>query len=173
MVDDQCRTSNERIFAIGDIVAGPAWAHKASYEGKVAAEVIAGQASAVDYKVIPFVVFSDPEVATVGLTEAEAKEKGYEVAAGKFPYAANGRALSLNSTDGFVKVVANKENGVILGAQIIGREASNLIAELALAIEMGATLEDVALTIHAHPTLGEMTMEAADVALGMPIHMLK
>lgn len=173
VVDDQCRTSNERIFAIGDIVAGPALAHKASYEGKVAAEVIAGQASAVDYKVIPSVVFSDPEVATVGLTEAEAKEKGYEVAAGKFPYAANGRALSLNSTDGFVKVVANKENGVILGAQIIGREASNLIAELALAIEMGATLEDVALTIHAHPTLGEMTMEAADVALGLPIHMLK
>lgn len=173
VVDDQCRTSNERIFAIGDIVAGPALAHKASYEGKVAAEVIAGQASAVDYKVIPSVVFSDPEVATVGLTEAEAKEKGYEVAAGKFPYAANGRALSLNSTDGFVKVVANKENGVILGAQIIGSEASNLIAELALAIEMGATLEDVALTIHAHPTLGEMTMEAADVALGLPIHMLK
>lgn len=172
VVDDQCRTSNERIFAIGDIVAGPALAHKASYEGKVAAEVIAGQASAVDYKVIPSVVFSDPEVATVGLTEAEAKEKGYEVAAGKFPYAANGRALSLNSTDGFVKVVANKENGVILGAQIIGSEASNLIAELALAIEMGATLEDVALTIHAHPTLGEMTMEAADVALGLPIHML-
>src|SRR5690606_38593642 len=132
-------------------------------EGKVAAEVIAGQASAVDYKVIPSVVFSDPEVATVGLTEAEAKEKSYEVADGKFPYAANGRALSLNSTDGFVKVVANKENGVILGAQIIGSEASNLIAELALAIEMGATLEDVALTIHAHPTLGEMTMEAADV----------
>ena len=173
VVDDQCRTSNERIFAIGDIVAGPALAHKASYEGKVAAEVIAGQASAVDYKVIPSVVFSDPEVATVGLTEAEAKEKGYEVAAGKFPYAANGRALSLNSTDGFVKVVANMDNGVMLGAQIIGSEASNLIAELALAIEMGATLEDVALTIHAHPTLGEMTMEAADVALGLPIHMLK
>jgi dihydrolipoamide dehydrogenase len=172
-VDEQCRTSNEHIFAIGDVVDGPALAHKASYEGKVAAEVIAGQASAVDYKVIPSVVFSDPEIATVGLNEAEAKEKGYEVTTGKFPYAANGRALSINSTDGFVKVVANKENGVILGAQIIGSEASNLIAELGLAIEMGATLEDLALTIHAHPTLAEMAMEAAEVAMGTPIHMLK
>ncbi|EGL82638.1 dihydrolipoamide dehydrogenase [Caldalkalibacillus thermarum TA2.A1] len=172
-VDEQCRTSNERIFAIGDVVAGPALAHKASYEGKVAAEVIAGEPSAVDYKVIPAVVFSDPEIATVGLTEAEAKEEGYEVSVGKFPFAANGRALSVNATDGFVKVVANKENGVILGAQVVGMEASNLIAELGLAIEMGATLEDVALTIHAHPTLGEMTMEAAEVALGQPIHMVK
>ncbi|GGK20813.1 dihydrolipoyl dehydrogenase [Caldalkalibacillus thermarum] len=172
-VDEQCRTSNERIFAIGDVVAGPALAHKASYEGKIAAEVIAGEPSAVDYKVIPAVVFSDPEIATVGLTEAEAKEEGYEVSVGKFPFAANGRALSVNATDGFVKVVANKENGVILGAQVVGMEASNLIAELGLAIEMGATLEDVALTIHAHPTLGEMTMEAAEVALGQPIHMVK
>ncbi|MDQ0340411.1 dihydrolipoamide dehydrogenase [Caldalkalibacillus uzonensis] len=172
-VDEQCRTSNERIFAIGDVVDGPALAHKASYEGKVAAEVIAGEPSVVDYKVIPAVVFSDPEIATVGLTEAEAKEEGYEVSVGKFPFAANGRALSVNATDGFVKVVANKENGVILGAQVVGMEASNLIAEFGLAIEMGATLEDVALTIHAHPTLGEMSMEAAEVALGQPIHMVK
>lgn len=171
-VDQQLRTTNPRIFAIGDIVAGPALAHKASYEGKVAAEVIAGKASAVDYKVIPSVVFSDPEIASVGLSEEEAKEKGYEVAVGKFPYAANGRALSIDSTEGFVKVVANKENGLLLGAQVIGSEASNLIAELGLAIEMGATLEDVALTIHAHPTLGEMAMEAAEVALGTPIHMV-
>ncbi len=169
-VDQQCRTSNSQVFAIGDIVKGPALAHKASYEGKVAAEVIAGKNSAVDYKVIPSVVFSDPEIATVGLTEKEAKEEGYEVASGKFPFGANGRALSMNATDGFVKVVAEKESGVVLGAQIIGAEASNLITELGLAIEMGATLEDIALTIHAHPTLGEISMEAAEVALGQPIH---
>lgn len=171
-VDKQCRTSNPNIFAIGDIVDGPALAHKASYEGKVAAEAIAGHSSEVDYKVIPSVVFSDPEIATVGLTEAEAKEEGYDVSVGKFPFGANGRALSVNAPDGFVKIVAEKENGVVLGCQIIGVEASNLIAEIALAIEMGATLEDIALTIHAHPTLGEITMEAAEVALGQPIHMV-
>lgn len=171
-IDQQCRTSNPNIFAIGDVVDGPALAHKASYEGKVAAEVIAGQASSVDYKVIPSVVFSEPEIAAVGLTEKEAKDEGYEVFVGKFPFGANGRALSLNASDGFVKVVAEKGSGVVLGAQMIGIEASNLIAEIALAIEMGATLEDIALTIHAHPTLGEITMEAAEVALGQAIHMV-
>lgn len=169
-IDEQCRTANEHIFAIGDIVQGPALAHKATYEGKVAAEVIAGEKSAVDYKVIPSVVFSDPEIATVGFTEQEAKDEGHEVATGKFPFGANGRALSVNAPDGFVKLVAEKESGIVLGAQIIGVEASNLIAELTLAIEMGATLEDIALTIHAHPTLGEIPMEAAEVALGKPIH---
>lgn len=171
-IDQQCRTSNPNIFAIGDVVDGPALAHKASYEGKVAAEVIAGQASSVDYKVIPSVVFCEPEIAAVGLTEKEAKDEGYEVFVGKFPFGANGRALSLNASDGFVKVVAEKDSGVVLGAQMIGIEASNLIAEIALAIEMGATLEDIALTIHAHPTLGEITMEAAEVALGQAIHMV-
>lgn len=169
-VDEQCRTSIPNIYAIGDIVAGPALAHKASYEGKVAAEAIAGMSSVVDYRAIPLVVFSDPEISSVGLSETEAKEQGIELAVGKFPFAVNGRALSLNSTDGFVKLVANKETGIVLGAQIVGAEASNLIAELGLAIEMGATLEDIALTIHAHPTLGEIVMEAAEVALGHPIH---
>ncbi|GAA0362809.1 dihydrolipoyl dehydrogenase [Bacillus horti] len=169
-VDEQCRTSVGHIYAIGDVVAGAALAHKASYEGKVAAEAIAGQSSVVDYKVIPSVVFSSPEIASVGLSEAEAKEEGYKVSAGKFAYAANGRAQSMNETDGFVKIIADEETGLVIGAQIVGAEASNMIAEITLAIEMGAHLEDIALTIHAHPTLGELTMEAAEVALGHPIH---
>ncbi|GIP32321.1 dihydrolipoyl dehydrogenase [Paenibacillus sp. J2TS4] len=169
-VDEQGRTNIPHIYAIGDIVAGPALAHKASYEGKVAAESIAGMPSIVDYRAIPLVVFSDPEIASVGLSEKEAKEKGINVSVGKFPFAANGRSLSLNAAEGYVKVIANKDNGLVLGAQIVGAEASNLISELGLAIEMGATLEDIALTIHAHPTLGEIVMEAAEVALGQPIH---
>lgn len=169
-VDKQGRTSVGHIFAIGDVVPGPALAHKASYEGKVAAEAAAGEASEVDYRVIPAVVFSDPEIAVVGLSESEAKEKGLDVVTGRFPFAANGRALSLGDAEGFVKLVADKSSGELLGAQIVGPEASDLIAEAALAIEMGATLEDVALTIHAHPTLGEVMMEAAEVGLGRPVH---
>lgn len=169
-VDHQCRTNVANIYAIGDIVPGPALAHKASYEGKVAAEVIAGHASAIDYKAIPAVVFSEPEIASVGLSEAEATEAGYEVSVGKFPFGANGRALSLNAAEGYVKIVADKSNGIVIGGQIVGAEASNLIAEIGLAIEMGATLEDFALTIHAHPTLGEITMEASEVALGQAVH---
>lgn len=171
-VDEQCRTSISHIYAIGDIVPGPALAHKASYEGKVAAEAIAGKPSAVDYKVLPEVVFSDPEIASVGLNETKAKEEGREIVTNKFNYAANGRALSLNKGEGFVKIVADKDSGLVLGAQIVGPEASNLIAELGLAIEMGATLEDIALTIHAHPTLGEIVMEAAEGALGLGVHQM-
>ncbi|MBP1995679.1 dihydrolipoyl dehydrogenase [Paenibacillus eucommiae] len=171
-VDKQCRTSIPHIFAIGDIVPGLALAHKATYEAKVAAEVIAGLPSEIDYKAIPAVVFSDPEIASVGLSETEAKEQGFTVATGKFPYAANGRANSLNATQGFVKLVGDKDSGLLLGAQIVGPEASNLIGELGLAVEMGATLEDIALTIHAHPTLTEMVMDAAEGALGHPIHQL-
>ncbi len=171
-VDKQGQTSVPNIYAIGDIVPGPALAHKASYEGKVAAEAIAGQPSEVDYKVIPSVVFSDPEIASVGLSETEAKEQGLDVISGKFPFAANGRALSLNAAEGFVKIVADKEKKWVLGAQIIGPEASNLIAEMALAIELGSTLEDITLTIHAHPTLGEIVMEAAEGALGQAIHQI-
>lgn len=172
-IDNQCRTSIPHIFAIGDIVPGPALAHKASYEAKVAAEVIAGHPSVIDYKAIPAVVFSDPEIASVGLNETEAKAQGYNVAIGKFPYAANGRANSLNAGQGFVKLVGDKDTGILLGGQVVGPEASNLIGELGLAIEMGATLEDIALTIHAHPTLTEMVMDAAEGALGHPIHQLK
>lgn len=172
-VDHQGRTNIPNIYAIGDIVPGLALAHKASYEGKIAAEAIAGHKSVVDYKVIPAVVFTDPECSSVGLTEKEAKDKGYKVKAGKFPFAGNGRAVSLNAPEGFIKIVANSENNLVLGAQIVGLEASNLIAELGLAIEMGATLEDIALTIHAHPTLGEIVMEAAELVEGHPIHVMK
>jgi dihydrolipoamide dehydrogenase len=171
-VDKQCRTSVPNIFAIGDIVPGPALAHKASYEGKIAAEAIAGKPSEVDYIAIPAVVFSDPECASVGYFEQQAKDEGIDVVTAKFPFAANGRALSLNDTDGFMKLVVRKEDGVVIGAQIIGPNASDMIAELGLAIEAGMTAEDIALTIHAHPTLGEIAMEAAEVALGTPIHII-
>jgi dihydrolipoamide dehydrogenase len=169
-VDHQGRTNIPHIFAIGDIVPGAALAHKAMYEGRVAAEAISGLPSVVDYKCIPAVAFSDPECASVGYSEKEAKDKGHNVKVGKFPFAANGRALSLNGAEGFVKIVSDKDNGLVLGAQIVGIEASNMIAEIGLAIEMGATLEDIALTIHAHPTLGEIVLDAAEVALGHPIH---
>ncbi|WP_274365991.1 dihydrolipoyl dehydrogenase [Paenibacillus thermotolerans] len=171
-IDNQCRTSVENIYAIGDIVEGLALAHKASYEGKVAAEVIAGMNSVIDYKCIPAVVFSDPEIASVGLTEKEAKDKGFNVLTGRFSFGANGRSLALGNNDGFAKVVADKDSGLVLGTQIVGPEASNLIAEIGLAIEMGATLEDIALTIHAHPTLGEIVMEAAEGALGHSVHQM-
>ncbi|WP_010497127.1 dihydrolipoyl dehydrogenase [Paenibacillus elgii] len=171
-VNEKCQTNVPHIYAIGDIVPGMALAHKASYEAKVAAESIAGLPSVVDYKVIPAVVFSDPEIAGVGLSETEAKAKGINVFTGKFPYGANGRAQSMNVTDGFVKLVGDKDTGLLVGAQVVGAEASNLIAELTLGIEMGATLEDIAMTIHAHPTLGEITMDAAEGALGHPIHQL-
>ncbi|PLR75851.1 dihydrolipoyl dehydrogenase [Bacillus sp. V3-13] len=170
--DKQCRTNVSNIFAIGDVVEGPPLAHKASYEGKIAAEVIAGHNAEIDYLAIPAVVFSDPELASVGYTEQQAKEEGIEVTAAKFPFAANGRALALEATDGFLKLVTRKEDGLVIGAQIAGANASDMIAELGLAIEAGMTAEDLAMTIHAHPTLGEITMEAAEVALGNPIHIL-
>lgn len=169
-VDEQSRTSISNIYAIGDIVAGPPLAHKASYEAKVAAEAIAGEKSAVDYLGIPAVCFTEPELATVGYTEASAKEEGLEIKAAKFPFAANGRALALNETAGFVKLISLKENGLLIGAQVAGTGASDIIAELGLAIETGMTAEDLSLTIHAHPTLGEISMEAAEVVLGTPIH---
>ncbi|TCJ06145.1 dihydrolipoyl dehydrogenase [Cytobacillus praedii] len=172
-IDKQCRTNVSNIFAIGDIVQGPQLAHKASYEGKIAAEVISGHHSEIDYLGIPAVVFSDPELASVGYTESQAKEEGIEATTAKFPFAANGRALALDATDGFVKLVTRKEDGLIIGAQIAGANASDMIAELGLAIESGMTAEDLAMTIHAHPTLGEISMEAAEVALGTPIHIVK
>ncbi|MEC1494113.1 dihydrolipoyl dehydrogenase [Bacillus licheniformis] len=171
--DKQCRTNIPNIYAIGDIIEGPPLAHKASYEGKIAAEAIAREAAEIDYLGIPAVVFSEPELASVGYTEAQAKEEGLSVTAAKFPFAANGRALSLNETDGFLKLVTRKEDGLVIGAQIAGASASDMISELSLAIEAGMTAEDIAMTIHAHPTLGEITMEAAEVAIGMPIHVVK
>jgi dihydrolipoamide dehydrogenase len=170
--DKQMRTKNERIFAIGDIAGQPLLAHKASYEGKVAAEAIAGEPSEVDYRAMPFVIFSDPELAYTGLTEKEAKEQGYDVSVSRFSFAANGRALSLDAADGFFQVVADKKTKQILGAQIVGPEAASLISEVVLAIEMGANAEDIALTIHAHPSLPESFMEAAEGIVGNAIHMV-
>lgn len=172
-IDKQCRTNKENIYAIGDIVEGLPLAHKASYEGKVAAEAISGEKSEIDYLGIPAVVFSDPELASVGYTEKGAKDAGYKAKASKFPFAANGRALSLNNSEGFLKLITREDDGLVIGAQIAGPNASDMIAELGLAIEAGMTAEDIALTIHAHPSLGEITMEAAEVALGTPIHMMK
>ncbi|GIN74189.1 dihydrolipoyl dehydrogenase [Bacillus sp. J14TS2] len=171
-VDKQCRTTVNNIYAIGDIVPGLPLAHKASYEGKIAAEAISGQPSEVDYLGMPAVVFSEPELATVGYTEKQAKDEGIDIKAAKFPFAASGRALSLNSTEGFMKLITRKEDGLVIGAQIAGSNASDMISELSLAIEAGMTAEDIAMTIHAHPTLGEITMEAAEVALGTPIHIM-
>ncbi|QPA23680.1 dihydrolipoyl dehydrogenase [Mammaliicoccus fleurettii] len=169
-VDKQSRTSVDSIYAIGDIVPGLPLAHKASYEAKVAAEAIAGQNAEVDYIGMPAVCFTEPELAQVGYTEAQAKEEGIEYKASKFPYQANGRALSLDDTNGFVKLITLKEDDTLIGAQVVGTSASDVIAELGLAIESGMNAEDIALTVHAHPTLGEMSMEAAEKALGLPIH---
>ncbi|WP_255198901.1 dihydrolipoyl dehydrogenase [Halorarius litoreus] len=170
--DHEGRTEVENVFAIGDVAGEPMLAHKGSHEGEVVAEVIAGEPSAMDYQAVPAAVFTDPEIATVGMTEAEAEEAGFDPVVGKMPMGASGRALSMNETDGFVRVVADEETGFVLGGQIVGPEASELVAELALAIELGATLEDVGATIHTHPTLAEATMEAVKNAQGHAIHTL-
>ncbi|HBI1825077.1 TPA: dihydrolipoyl dehydrogenase [Enterococcus faecalis] len=169
-VDNQGRTNVKNIFAIGDIVPGAALAHKASYEAKIAAEAISGKKVAVDYKAMPAVAFTDPELASVGMTVAEAKELGIEAKGYKFPFAGNGRAISLDKTEGFMRLVTTVEDNVIIGAQIAGVGASDMISELALAIESGMNAEDIALTIHPHPSLGEITMDTAELALGLPIH---
>ena len=171
-VDKQLRTSAPNIYAIGDVVGNPMLAHKASKEAEVAAEVITGRPAELDYRVIPAVVFTDPEVATVGLSEQEAREKGYRPSVGKFPFAASGRAMSVNETEGFAKIVIDENSRAVLGAHIVGPDASDLIAEASLAIEMGGRAEDLALTIHAHPTLSEAVMEAAKVSLGEAVHVL-
>jgi dihydrolipoamide dehydrogenase len=168
--DDQTQTAAERIFAIGDVAGEPLLAHKASKEGEVAADVIAGGDATLSSRAIPAAVFTDPEIATVGMTEAEAKEAGHEPVVGRMPMRASGRALTLGETDGFVRVVANGSTETILGAQLVCPDASELVAELALAIEMEASLDVVASTIHTHPTLTEAVMEAVANARGEAIH---
>ncbi len=173
-VNAQRKTSIPGIYAIGDICGQPMLAHKASHEGVLVAEVIGGQNRAYDAKTVPAVIFVDPEIASAGWTEAECKAKGFnDLKIGKFPFGANGRAVSLMETDGFVKIIADAKTHVVLGVHIVGPEASNMISEAALAIEMGARLEDIALTIHPHPTLGETMMEAAEAALGHAIHIIQ
>ncbi|HSO38235.1 MAG TPA: dihydrolipoyl dehydrogenase [Labilithrix sp.] len=170
--DDVGRTNVKTIFSIGDVSGMPMLAHKATKEGEVVAEVIAGHKAAKDWVCIPAAIFTDPEIAVAGLTEAQAKEKGIEVRVGKFPFSALGRAMAVNETEGFFKVVADKKTNELLGVHIVGSEASNLISEGALALEMHAFLEDIGLTIHPHPTLGEGLMEAAMNGLGHAIHIL-
>ncbi|WP_222916104.1 dihydrolipoyl dehydrogenase [Natrinema sp. SYSU A 869] len=170
--DSRACTNIDHIFAVGDVAGEPMLAHKGSAEGQVAAEVIAGEPAALDHQAMPAVVFTDPEIATVGMTESEAEEAGFETVTGQFPFRASGRALTTGDSDGFVKIVADDGDGYVLGASIVGPEASELIAELGLAIELGATLEDVASTVHTHPTLSEAVMEAAENALGHAIHTL-
>ena len=169
-VDKQGRTNVPNIYAIGDIVPGAALAHKASYEAKIAAEAISGKKVAVDYKAMPAVAFTDPELASVGMTIKEAKDAGIEAKAYKFPFSGNGRALSLGKTEGFIRLVTTIEDNVLIGAQIGGVGASDMVSELALAIESGMNAEDIALTIHPHPSLGEIVMDASELALGLPIH---
>jgi dihydrolipoamide dehydrogenase len=172
-VDHAMRTNVPHIFAIGDITPVAWLAHKASHEGLVAAEAIAGHEAGADWHTVPAVIFTDPEVATAGISEPEARAKGLDIVVGKFPFAASGRALSTGDSEGFVKVVADAKSKVVLGVHIVGPAASDLISEAALAIEMGATLDDLILTVHPHPTLPEALMEAAEVALGKPIHVAK
>jgi dihydrolipoamide dehydrogenase len=161
-VDKQMRTNVPHIFAIGDIVGAPMLAHKASHQGKVAAEVAAGHKAAFDARCIPSVAYTDPEIAWAGLTETEAKERGIEYGKGTFPWAASGRALALNRDDGFTKLLFDKQTHRLLGAGIVGVSAGDLIAEVALAIEMGADATDIGLTIHPHPTLSETVAFAAE-----------
>jgi len=170
ITDETCRTAEDNIYAIGDATEGPMLAHKASREGKVAAEAIYGGDVAFDNRAIPAVVFTDPEIAWTGLTEREAKEQDIDVRIGRFPLSALGRARTLGRTDGLVKILADPRSGTVLGVGIVGPMASELIAEGTLAIEMGATLEDIMVTIHPHPTLSEALLEAAEVAAGEAVH---
>ena len=171
-VDAQRRTNVPNIYAIGDVAGEPMLAHKASKEAEVAAEAIAGHKAAFDVRAIPAVVFTDPQIATVGWSEAQARAEGRTVQVAKFPFGALGRAIAVGETDGFAKVVSDKESGLLLGAQIVGPNATDLIAECALALEMGASVGDLALTIHAHPTLAEAVMEAAKISIGECVHQL-
>jgi len=168
--NDRLETNVPGVYAIGDVTHGLMLAHKASKEAEVVAEVIAGKDVVYDARCIPAVVFTEPEVSSVGLSEAEAKEKGHTVSIGKYPFAGLGRAMTTGETEGFVRVVVDGDTKELLGVQIVGPEASDLIAEAALAIEMGAFADDVGLTIHAHPTLAEAFMEACKAALGEAIH---
>ena len=172
-VDNQQRTGVSSVFAIGDVAGEPMLAHKASYEGRLAAEVINGRNIVRDYAAIPAVVFTDPEIAWAGLTEAEAKKQGREVEVARFPWAASGRALTLGRTDGLTKLLVDKKSERILGIGIAGVGAGELIAEGVVAIEMGAAAQDLGLTIHPHPTLTETLMEAADAFEGTATHIYR
>jgi dihydrolipoamide dehydrogenase len=172
LVDDQLRTNVPGVFAIGDVTGTPYLAHRAMKQGEVVAEVIAGKKAACDWRAMPSAVFTDPEIATVGLMESEAKAKNIAIKVGKFPFAASGRALAMAETAGFIKTIVDADKGQVLGVSVVGPEASELIAEAALSIEMCAYAEDVALTVHTHPTLAEAMNESFRHALKEAIHIL-
>ncbi|KPF66588.1 dihydrolipoamide dehydrogenase [Bosea sp. AAP35] len=169
-INERCETSMRGIFAIGDVTGEPMLAHRAMAQGEMVAEIVAGLPRAFDKRCIPAVCFTDPEIVSVGLSPDEAARAGHEVRIGQFPFAANGRAMTRDGEAGFIRIVAQAQNGLVLGIQAVGCGISELSTAFGLAIEMGATLEDVAGTIHAHPTLGEGFQEAALKALGHAIH---
>jgi dihydrolipoamide dehydrogenase len=170
IVDDQMRTNVPNVFAIGDAIGGKLLAHKAEEEGVVAAEVIAGKPSHMHYGSIPSVVYTWPEVASVGLSEEEVKKAGREYRAGKFPFSANGRARTMGESAGFVKVIADAKTDALLGAHLVGPNVSELVAEVVLAFEFDGSSEDIGISVHAHPTLAEAVKEAALGVLGRSIH---
>ena len=169
-VDDHFETSVKGIYAIGDVIRGPMLAHKAEDEGVVVAEILAGETGHINYDAIPGIVYTHPEVASVGHTEQQLKDAGTAYKVGKFPFMANGRARAMNETEGFVKILSDKKTDRVLGCHIIGPEAGTLIAEIGLAMEFGASAEDIARTCHAHPTLNEVVKEAALATDGRAIH---
>lgn len=169
-VDKKFRTNVENVFAIGDVIGGPLLAHKASKEGIAAAEIICGMETSYDGSVMPSAIFTDPEIAIVGLSSNKATENNIRTVSGRFPFLANGKALASSESEGFAKIVADEQTKKIIGVEIVGNESSDLISEASLAIELGATLEDVASAVHPHPTLPESIMEAAENALGKAIH---
>ncbi len=171
-VGDKLRTADKKIFAIGDVAGGAMLAHKALYEGKIAAEVIAKKTAAFDARAIPAVVYTFPQLAWCGLMEKEAKEQGMKIKVGRFPWSASGRAASMGSPKGLTKMIMDAETGQVLGVGIVGREAGEMISEGVLAVEMGALAEDVALSMHPHPTLSETEEEAAEAFLGSSTHIL-
>jgi dihydrolipoamide dehydrogenase len=166
------QTNVPTIYAVGDVSGPPYLAHKATKEGEIAAEVLAGHKAARDWRVMPAAIFTDPEIATAGIKEKEAKAQGKNVRIGKFPFSVSGRAMAVSETDGFIKTIIDAESNEVLGVAIVGPEAADLISEAALAIEMCAFAEDVGLTIHPHPTLGEAMMESFKHALGEAVHVL-
>lgn len=171
-VNDRMETNIPNLFAIGDVVGGPLLAHKAYREAKIVAEVIAGQSSAFDNIAIPAVVYTDPEVAWVGMTEKEARQAGIDVVTGSFPFRASGRALTLNAPEGLVKTIADKNTRRILGVLAVGKGVSEIISKGALALEMGALLDDIAGSIDPHPTMSEALLESVEAALGKAIHQM-
>lgn len=172
LTNELLQTNIPTIYAVGDVSGPPYLAHKATKEGEICAEILAGHKTARDWRVMPAAIFTDPEIATAGLREKEAKAQGRNIKIGKFPFSVSGRAMAVQETDGFIKTIIDAKTNEVLGVGIVGPEASNLISEAALAIEMCAFAEDVGLTIHPHPTLGEAMMESFKHALGEAVHVM-